>query len=43
MSPISLSPPTTAKKIWTDAELMILIDGKCHELVNGGLNGLMAF
>jgi hypothetical protein len=35
MSSIALSTPTTTKKIWTDAELMALTDGKCYELVNG--------
>jgi Uma2 family endonuclease len=37
MSPIALSTPATTKKIWTDAELMALTDGKCYELVNGEL------
>jgi Uma2 family endonuclease len=37
MSAIALSTPTTTKKIWTDAELMALTDGKCYELVNGEL------
>lgn len=36
MSSIALSTPTT-KKIWTDAELIALTDGKCYELVNGEL------
>ena len=30
-----LSTQKTAKKIWTDAELMALTDGNCYELVNG--------
>ena len=37
MSAIALSTPTTTKKIWTDAELMALTDGKCYELVDGEL------
>jgi len=40
MSPIALSP-TTTKKIWTDAELMALTDGKCYELVDGELSLLV--
>ena len=37
MSLIARSTPTTTKKIWTDAELMALTNGKCYELVNGEL------
>jgi Uma2 family endonuclease len=37
MSTITLSPPSTNSKIWTDDELMSLPDGNRYELINGEL------
>jgi len=37
MPTITLSPPSTNSKIWTDDELMSLPDGNRYELINGEL------
>jgi Uma2 family endonuclease len=37
MSLLTLSPPSTTRKIWTDDELMALSDGNCYELIDGEL------
>ena len=37
MSQLTLSPPSTRSKIWTDDELMSLPDGSRYELIDGEL------